>query len=70
VLGSYSSAGEFADCLNRIAQGRIHLAPFLEHVYRLDEGKEVFQALTAKKSPLLKAIFENPADWGEKEMAL
>jgi L-iditol 2-dehydrogenase len=71
VLGSYSSAGEFANCLNCIAQGQIDLAPFLEHVYRLDEGKEVFRALTAKKPPLLKAIFENPADWGgEKEMAL
>lgn len=58
VLGSYSSAGEFAVSLERIASGEIDLNLFMGHIYCADQGPELFRRLTEKGNPVLKAIIE------------
>ncbi len=56
VLGSYSSEGEYADCLEKIAEGKISLAAFTKNIVPLEDGAKAFERLISKEKGLLKVI--------------
>jgi L-iditol 2-dehydrogenase len=56
--GSYASAGEFRTCIDRIASGKMNVAPLVSEVLPLRDGPSAFQRLLEGKENLLKIILE------------
>ena len=56
VLGSYSSAGEYACGLDLIRKGMVDLSPFTGRTYPLSQGEEAFRLLLDNTSGILKII--------------
>lgn len=56
VQGSYSSSGEYENCLAMIAEKKVDLTPFLQNKMPLEKGKEAFRRLMDKEPGLLKII--------------
>ncbi len=56
LLGCCASAGEYPECLEMIAAGRIDVAPLLSAVAPLAEGPQWFQLLRSGQENLLKVV--------------
>jgi len=58
VTGSYASSGEFEQCIDLVASGRIDVESLVSEVRPLREGAEAFERLLAGKEKLLKVVLE------------
>lgn len=58
VICSYSSEGEYPECLQAIAWGSVDLGEFLHHVMPLQQGAEAFDRLIRREEGLLKVILK------------
>jgi L-iditol 2-dehydrogenase len=58
VYGSCASSGEYQDCVDLIASGRIKVDHYVSKVAPLEEGQMWFDKLLAAKEPLYKVILE------------
>jgi len=58
VLGSCASAGEYPQCLELIASGKIKVDQLISKVAPLEEGNEWFQRLYRKEAGLMKVILK------------
>ena len=58
VICSYSSEGEYPECLRAIASGSVKLGAFLDHVVPLKQGAKAFDRLLGREEGLLKVILK------------
>lgn len=58
LLGTCASSGEYPDCLDLIAQGKVDVDSFISAVAPLSEGASWFKRLYAKEKGLLKVILK------------
>jgi L-iditol 2-dehydrogenase len=58
VRGSYASAGEYRDCVELVASGKINVEPLISEVLPLSEGQRAFDRLHKAEENLLKIILE------------
>ena len=56
--GSYASSGEFRDCIDLVASGRINVDPLISDVVPLSEGAAAFDRLLKTQENLLKIVLE------------
>jgi L-iditol 2-dehydrogenase len=56
--GSYASSGEFRDCIEPVASGKINVAPLISDVLPLKDGPKAFKRLLKAEENLLKIILE------------
>ena len=56
--GSYASCGEFRDCINLVASGKIKVEPLISDVLSLSDGPQAFDRLLKAQENLLKIILE------------
>jgi L-iditol 2-dehydrogenase len=56
--GSYASAGEFRDCIDLVASGKIDVQPLVSDVLPLSEGPSAFDRLLKAEENLLKIVLE------------
>ncbi len=56
--GSYASAGEFQDCIDLVASGKINVQPLISDVLPLAEGPSAFERLLKAEENLLKIVLE------------
>ena len=56
--GSYASSGEFRDCIELVASGKINVEPLISDVLPLDEGPRAFDRLLKAEENLLKIVLE------------
>jgi len=56
--GSYASAGEFRQCIDLIATGRINVGPLVSDVVPLRDGAAAFERLLKAEENLLKIVLE------------
>jgi len=56
--GSYASSGEFRDCIELVASGKINVEPLISDVLPLKEGPDAFDRLLKAEENLLKIILE------------
>jgi len=56
--GSYASAGEFRDCIDLVASGKIDVQPLISDVLPLSQGQSVFERLLKAEENLLKILLE------------
>ena len=56
--GSYASSGEFHDCIDFVASGKINVQPLISDVLSLAEGPSAFERLLKAEENLLKIILE------------
>jgi L-iditol 2-dehydrogenase len=56
--GSYASSGEFRDCIELLALGKINVEPLISDVLPLDEGPDAFDRLLKAEENLLKIVLE------------
>jgi len=56
--GSYASAGEFRDCIERVASGKINVEPLISDVLPLADGPSAFDRLLKAEENLLKIVLE------------
>jgi L-iditol 2-dehydrogenase len=57
-IGSYASSGEFRDCIELVASGKINVEPLISSVLPLDEGPDAFDRLLKAEENLLKIVLE------------
>jgi L-iditol 2-dehydrogenase len=57
-IGSYASSGEFRDCIELVASGKINVEPLISDVLPLKEGPGAFDRLLKAKENLLKIVLE------------
>jgi L-iditol 2-dehydrogenase len=57
-IGSYASSGEFRDCIELVASGRINVEPLISDVLPLKEGPDAFDRLLKAEENLLKIVLE------------
>lgn len=57
-IGSYASAGEFRDCIDLFASGKINVEPLISDVLPLKEGAGAFERLLKAEEDLLKIVLE------------
>jgi L-iditol 2-dehydrogenase len=57
-IGSYASSGEFGDCIELVASGKINVEPLISDVLPLEEGPDAFDRLLKAEENLLKIILE------------
>lgn len=57
-IGSYASSGEFRDCIELVASGRINVEPLISDVLPLEEGPRAFERLLEAEENLLKIVLE------------
>ena len=58
MVGSYSSSGEFGECMEAFASGRIDATPLISDVMKLSDGARAFERLLAGNEDLLKIVLE------------
>ena len=56
--GSYASSGEFRDCIELVASGKINVEPLISDVLPLREGPRAFDRLLKAEENLLKIVLE------------
>ena len=56
--GSYASSGEFRDCIELVASGKINVAPLISDVLPLKDGPKAFERLLKTEENLLKIVLE------------
>jgi L-iditol 2-dehydrogenase len=56
--GSYASSGEFRDCIELVASGKINVEPLISNVLPLKEGPNAFDRLLKAEENLLKIVLE------------
>jgi len=56
--GSYASSGEFRDCIELVASGKINVKPLISDVLPLEEGPGAFDRLLKGEENLLKIVLE------------
>lgn len=56
--GSYASCGEFRDCINLVASGKIKVEPLISDVLPLSDGPRAFDRLLKREENLLKIVLE------------
>jgi L-iditol 2-dehydrogenase len=56
--GSYASSGEFRDCIDLVASGKIDVEPLISDVLPLKDGPRAFERLLKAEENLLKIILE------------
>ncbi len=56
--GSYASSGEFRDCIELVAPGKINVAPLISDVLPLKDGPRAFERLLKAEENLLKIVLE------------
>jgi len=56
--GSYASSGEFRDCIDLVASGKINVKPLISDVLPLKEGPSAFDRLLKGEENLLKIVLE------------
>ncbi len=56
--GSYASSGEFHDCIDLVASGKINVEPLISDVLPLKDGPGAFKRLLEAKENLLKIVLE------------
>lgn len=57
-IGSYASSGEFRDCIELVALGKIDVEPLISDVLPLAEGPGAFDRLLKAEENLLKIVLE------------
>jgi len=58
IVGSYASSGEFRDCIDLVASGKIDVEPLISDVLPLSEGASAFKRLLDGRENLLKIVLE------------
>jgi len=56
--GSYASSGEFRDCIELVASGKINVEPLISDVLPLEDGPGAFERLHKAEENLLKIVLE------------
>ena len=56
--GSYASSGEFRDCIELVASGKISVGPLISDVLPLEEGPDAFDRLLKAEENLVKIVLE------------
>ncbi len=56
--GSYASSGEFHDCIDLVASGKINVEPLISDVLPLGDGPGTFDRLLKAEENLLKIVLE------------
>jgi L-iditol 2-dehydrogenase len=56
--GSYASSGEFRDCIDLVASGKINVEPLISDVLPLEDGPGAFERLLKAEENLLKIVLE------------
>ena len=56
--GSYASSGEFRDCIELVASGKINVEPLISDVLPLEYGPRAFDRLLKAEENLLKIVLE------------
>ena len=56
--GSCASSGEYPDCLDLIASGKVDVDSFISGVSTLDEGADWFKRLYNREPGLMKVILK------------
>ncbi len=56
--GSYASSGEFRDCIDLVASGKIVVEPLISDVLPLSDGARAFDRLLKAEENLLKIVLE------------
>ncbi len=56
--GSYASSGEFRDCIDLVASGKINVEPLISDVLPLKDGPGAFDRLLKAEENLLKIVLE------------
>ena len=56
--GSYASSGEFRDCIELVASGKINVEPLISDVLPLQEAPNAFDRLLKAEENLLKIVLE------------
>jgi len=56
--GSYASSGEFRDCVELVASGKINVEPLISDVLPLEDGPQTFERLLKAEENLLKIVLE------------
>jgi L-iditol 2-dehydrogenase len=56
--GSYASSGEFRDCIDLVATGKINVEPLISDVLPLKDGPSAFERLLKAEENLLKIVLE------------
>ncbi len=59
--GSYASSGEFRDCIDLVASGKISVELLISDVLPLEDGPRAFERLLKAEENLLKIVLEVPA---------
>jgi len=57
-IGSYASSGEFRDCIELVASGKINVEPLISEVLSLADGPTAFEKLLKAEKNLLKIVLE------------
>jgi L-iditol 2-dehydrogenase len=60
VRGSSASAGEYPDCIERIADGRLRVAELISRTQPLSAGQEAFDALRRGEPGLMRIVLHPP----------
>jgi L-iditol 2-dehydrogenase len=60
VRGSSASAGEYPDCIERIADGRLRVAELVSRSHPLSDGQEAFDALRRGEPRLMRIVLHPP----------
>jgi L-iditol 2-dehydrogenase len=58
-VGSYASSGEFRDCINLVASGKIKVESLISDVLPLSDGSQAFDRLLKAHAPLLRFAKQN-----------
>jgi len=56
--GSYASSGEFRNCIELVASGKINVEPLISDVLPLEDGPRAFDRLLKAEENLLKIVLE------------
>ncbi len=56
--GSYASSGEFRECIELVASGKINVEPLISEVLPLEEGPGAFDRLLKAEEDLVKIVLE------------
>ncbi len=56
LQGTAASAGEYPECIDMLATGKVNLKPLISMVAPLDEGAQWFERLHAREANLMKVI--------------
>jgi L-iditol 2-dehydrogenase len=60
VRGSSASAGEYPECIERIADGRLRVAGLISRTLPLADGQAAFEALRRGEPGLMRIVLHPP----------